>query len=106
MNDVIDALVGDMPEEYGDDYIMEEINSNQWLIDGQYSFSEFLIKMNLEDIDVYESFNTIGGYIIKELEAIPEIGTTVELRQYKLKVVAMDGPRIDKIQVINFSRED
>lgn len=100
MDDVVDALVGDITQEHQYEYTIHQRDENSWLVDGQFSFIEFLRKMNLDDDHVSDHFHTIGGYIIHQHQAIPATGTIVELENLTLEVVDMDGPRIDKVLVI------
>ena len=41
MDDVVDALVGDVTENYQSEYEIVKRNENSWLVDGQYSLLEF-----------------------------------------------------------------
>ncbi len=99
MDDVVDALVGDITQEHQHEYTIIQRNENSWLVDGQFSFPEFLRKMQLSDEHISEQFHTIGGYIIHQHHAIPTTGIIVSLENYTLEVVDMDGPRIDKVLV-------
>jgi CBS domain containing-hemolysin-like protein len=44
--------------------------------------------------DVYD---TIGGYIMAELERIPAMGDSVEIEGGTLTVLRMDGRRVDRV---------
>ena len=99
MDDVVDALVGDITQEHQYEYTIVQRDENSWLVDGQFSFSEFLRKLHLIDEHISEHFHTIGGYIIHQHQAIPTTGIVVRLENYELEVVDMDGPRIDKVMV-------
>lgn len=100
MDDVIDALLGDITTDTVQDYVIEKRDENSWLADGQFSFSEFIRKFKLTDIQPSEQFHTLGGYIIHEHKSIPKTGTQVKIGPLKLEVIDMDGPRIDKIMII------
>jgi len=99
MDDVIDALLGDISSDAVQDYIIEKRDETSWLADGQFSFSEFIRKFKLTDIQTSEQFHTLGGYIINECKSIPKIGTLVTVGPLTLEVIDMDGPRIDKIMI-------
>ncbi len=100
MDDVLDSLVGDITQDHQQEYSLFQRDENSWLVDGQYSFSEFLRKMQLSDEYLSEDFHTIGGFIIEQNKSIPDIGTKVTIENYTLEVIDMDGPRIDKILLI------
>ncbi len=97
MDDVLDSLVGDITQDHQQEYSLFKRDENSWLVDGQFSFSEFLRKMHVSDEYLSESFHTIGGFIIEQHKSIPNIGTKVDIENYTLEVIDMDGPRIDKI---------
>lgn len=99
MDDVVDALVGDITQEHQHEYTIIQRDENSWLVDGQFSFPEFLRKMQLNDDYISEQFHTLGGYIIHQYQAIPTTGISVKLENYIIEVVDMDGPRIDKVLV-------
>lgn len=51
MDDLVDALVGDVTEHYQDEYQIVQRDENSWLVDGQYSLIEFVrhFGINLSD---------------------------------------------------------
>lgn len=101
MDDVLDSLVGEITQEHQQEYGLFKRDEQTWLVDGQYSFSEFLRKMQLSDEYLSEDFHTVGGFIIEQNNSIPNIGSKVTLENFVLEVIDMDGPRIDKIMVTN-----
>jgi putative hemolysin len=44
-------------------------------------------------------FDTIAGFVLHELERIPNTGETFEWRGFEFEIVDMDGQRIDKLIV-------
>jgi putative hemolysin len=99
MDDVLDALVGDISQEHQSEYTIIQRDENSWLVDGQFSYNEFLRKFKISDQAFSEEFHTVGGYIIHEHKTIPGTGVKVEMEHLTLEVIDMDGPRIDKILV-------
>ena len=100
MDDVVDALIGDITQEHQHEYTIVQRDENSWLVDGQFSFPEFLRKLQLSDEYISDEFHTIGGYIIHQHRSIPTTGIVVKLEDYSIEVVDMDGPRIDKVLVM------
>ncbi|MBL0100389.1 MAG: HlyC/CorC family transporter [Saprospiraceae bacterium] len=99
MDDVLDALVGDITQDHQTEYSIAKRDDNTWLVDGQFSFAEFLRKFKIAETEISEEYHTVGGYIINSFSSIPNIGVKVELENLTLEVIDMDGPRIDKILV-------
>jgi putative hemolysin len=42
-------------------------------------------------------FDTLAGFILHELERIPQTGDRMEWRGFNFEIIDMDGHRIDKI---------
>ena len=99
MDDVLDALVGDISQEHQSEYSIIQRDENSWLVDGQFSYSEFIRKFKISSLEFSEEFHTVGGYIIHIYKTIPYTGVKVEIEHLTLEVIDMDGPRIDKILV-------
>jgi len=99
MNDLLEALVGDVSEFYSEDYTFIERADGTWLIDGQYPLPEFLHKFDLDDMAESLPFNTISGLILHQLRRIPMAGDTLEWMNFNIEILDMDGARIDKVLV-------
>ncbi|MDR3060882.1 MAG: hemolysin family protein [Dysgonamonadaceae bacterium] len=104
LNDILDALVGDISETDEFEYASELQSDGSLIVDGQIPFVEFLEKIGLDDdmIDTIKAnYITIAGYIIDELERIPEEGDIVKWENYTFEVLDMDHNRVDKVKVSN-----
>ena len=71
------------------------------MVDAQFSFYNFLSHFDKDDwIDEDEQeFDTLGGFVIDELQRIPVAGDHFEWRGFTFEIVDMDGARIDKLLV-------
>lgn len=47
-----------------------------------------------------EDYDTIGGFIMHRLGRIPRVGDRIEVPGYQLRVMAMDGRRVDRVLVV------
>lgn len=100
LNDILGAIVGDMPEVGDDDYEIVERKDGSFLVDAQLPFYDFLIRFEKEDwVDDEQEFDTVGGFMIHHLERIPSVGDTLEWRGFNFEIVDMDAARIDKVLV-------
>ena len=45
-----------------------------------------------------EVYDTVGGFLMRELERIPVVGDEVEIEDGTLEVVRMDGRRVDRVR--------
>jgi putative hemolysin len=101
LNDILEAIVGDVPQTGQEEYEIVERIDGTYLVDAQIPFYNFLSKfektewMNEDEHD----FDTIAGFVLHELEHIPQTGETFEWRGFSFEIIDMDGQRIDKLLV-------
>jgi putative hemolysin len=104
--DILNAIVGEMPEAEDDDYKITERKDGSFLIDAQIQFYNFLTHFD-KTIWINEGeneFDTLAGFILHELKRIPATGDTFEWRGFRFEIIDMDGQRIDKV-LVNISDE-
>jgi putative hemolysin len=97
MNDLLEALVGDVSEFYISEFSFIQRADGSWIIDGQYPLAEFLQKFDLDYLIEDYPFNTISGLILHQLRRIPATGDTLLWRNFEIEILDMDGARIDKV---------
>lgn len=110
MDDILDALVGDVSEYGQNDYTITQRDDFSWFADAQYPYFELLNYFDLDDdADEEEEtggFNTIAGLVLSNLDRIPVIGDKVSWRNFEIEVVDMDGMRIDKVIITKHIAEE
>lgn len=101
LNDILEAIVGDMPEVGADDYDMVKRDDGSYLIDAQIPFYDFLSEFEMEDMmaEFEQEFDTLAGFILHHLEHIPVTGEKLTWKHFTFEIVDMDAHRIDKILV-------
>lgn len=104
LHDIMDALVGDISEVEGEEYrIVPREDGKSYLVDAQLPFDEFIayfsIQLSEYDKKEFTSFNTIGGFVLYQLEEIPVTGQSFEWNTFLFEVVDMDKSRIDKLLI-------
>ncbi len=101
LNDILEAIVGDMSQPDEEPYEMTERADGSFLIDAQISFYDFLKHFDktewLDEGD--QEFDTLAGFILDQLKEIPKTGDTFNWRGFNFEIVDMDNHRIDKILV-------
>lgn len=98
LKDILEALVGTMPEENdANDWVTREDGSI--LLDGQFSFYDFLERFDKEHLFQENDFNTVSGLVIDLLNEIPHVGQKVSWDEFTFEIMDMDGARVDKILV-------
>lgn len=103
LNNILDDLVGDIPDgqEDIDDKEIIRREDGSWLVDGQCSLYDFKrhFKVNIDD-DIEKNYVTVSGLFFNETESLPHVGDTIEIGNYILEIIDKDGNRIDKILAI------
>jgi putative hemolysin len=101
LNDILEAIVGDMPQPDVEDYEIIEREDGSFLVDAQIPFYNFLAKFEKTDWmnEGEQNFDTFAGFVLHELEHIPRAGEMFDWKGFKFEVVDMDGHRIDKVLV-------
>ncbi|MBK6385032.1 MAG: HlyC/CorC family transporter [Chitinophagaceae bacterium] len=101
LNDILEAIVGDMPQPNEDEYEIIKRDDGTYIVDGQIPFYNFLTRFEKTEWmnEGEHDFDTLAGFILHELEKIPKTGDKLDWKGFKIEVVDMDGHRIDKVLV-------
>ena len=101
LNDILDAIVGEVPHIDEEQYEIVERKDGSYLVDAQIPFYNFLSYFDQTDYlnGEDQQFDTLAGFILNELERIPKTGDHLEWHGFTFEVVDMDNTRIDKIMV-------
>ena len=108
LNDILDAIVGEVPHLDEELYEIVERKDGSYLIDAQIPFYNFLSYFEhtgyLDENE--QQFDTLAGFILNELERIPQAGDQLEWHGFKFEIMDMDNNRIDKILVYKPGEEE
>ncbi len=101
LNDILEAIVGDVPQTGQEEYEIVERKDGTFLVDAQIPFFDFLSHFEKTDWanEAEHDFDTLAGFVLHELEHIPGTGECFEWRGFDFEIVDMDGQRIDKLLV-------
>ena len=99
LNDILDALVGDLSVTDEFDFEIFEREDGSYLIDAQLPFEDFLnhFEITAENKKDLVGFDTLGGFAMHIIEDIPETGEKFVWQNFEFEIVDMDKSRIDKI---------
>lgn len=101
LNDILEAIVGDVPQTGQDEYEIVERTDGTFLVDAQIPFYDFLSRFEKTDWinEAEHDFDTLAGFVLHELEHIPQTGEKFDWRGFDFEIIDMDGQRIDKLLV-------
>ncbi|MFB0946691.1 MAG: putative hemolysin [Spirosomataceae bacterium] len=108
MNDIMDALVGDISEENEFEYEITPRDDGSFLIDASLPFDEFLneFEIDINNRKDYSGFDTMGGFALEILQEIPDTGDKFTWEGYEFEIIDMDKNRIDKILVQQITADE
>jgi putative hemolysin len=100
LTDILEALVGELPEAGEGDPRVVKREDGTWLIDGMVGLDELKQVLGVahlpgEDAD----FHTLGGYLMAQLNRVPMVADRVTAGDYRFEIVEMDGRRVDRVLV-------
>lgn len=106
IEDVLEQIVGDIEDEH-------DIDDDTYIIkrnDGSYTLKALT---PIEDFNEYftaeladDEFDTVGGLIMQHLARLPKAGETVEMANFRFKVLRADSRRIHLLQVSRLAADD
>jgi len=101
LNDILEAIVGDVPQKGQDEYEIVERQDGTFLVDAQIPFYDFLTRFEKTEWmnEAEHDFDTLAGFVLHELEHIPVTGESFEWRGFTVEIIDMDGQRIDKLLI-------
>jgi CBS domain containing-hemolysin-like protein len=106
LEDVLEEIVGEIEDEFDTagpkPFIREGEN---FRVNGQYPLHELRERLDLpDDLDVGD-VDTVGGYVIRQLNRWPKIGDTIEMGNYKVKVTATQSKRVLQVFITPIKKE-
>ncbi|GAB3427016.1 hemolysin family protein [Niabella aquatica] len=101
LKDILEAIIGDMPQQDDDEYEVIRRDDGTFLVDGQLPFYDFLSYFDKTDWmnEGEQEFDTIAGFILHKLKRIPSASDKLEWNGFDFEIIDMDGHRIDKVLV-------
>lgn len=105
LEDILEELVGEIWDEHDEVSVdIEKVAENEYLVNGSASLEDFFEYFNIQKIE--DEVTTVNGWVMMNLEKIPEKGDTFKFENLSAEVVSVDGKRADKIKIIVEGKED
>ena len=99
LEDILEEIVGDIRDEYDGDEEEElvEVAPGEYVAEGAMKLDDLNDRLNL-GLDS-EDYDSIGGFMIEQLDHLPEAGESMEYQGIRMVVDAVDRNRIDKVRI-------
>jgi putative hemolysin len=106
LNDILEAIIGDLPEQHMDAYEITEREDGSYLVDAQIPFYDFLSRFEKTEWmnEGEQEFDTLAGFILHQLKRIPHTGEKFHWEGFSIEIIDMDAQRIDKV-LVHISKE-
>jgi putative hemolysin len=99
MEDLIEEIVGEIQDESDmEERPVERLKDGSLVIDASLVVRELRNDYGLP-IPESPDYETIGGFIQTQLQALPKAGEIIQHGEYKFTVVDMEGRRINKVKI-------
>ena len=101
MKDLMETIAGDFPEEYEREEAPSiEMHADQsFTVDGSLEYGSLAQQIDLPMQDEEADFHTVAGLIMDEVQAIPEVGDSIDYHQWRFTVIEKVGQRIERVKV-------
>nr|WP_291397620.1 hemolysin family protein [Devosia sp.] len=96
--DILEAITGAFQEEEGDEKAYVTREDGSFLVSGWMQADEFQAHIGVP-VPKDAKFETVAGYVLSELNHLPQVGEVFERGQWRFEVMDLDGRRIDKVLV-------
>jgi putative hemolysin len=100
IENLVEEIIGDIQDEYDrEEREYEQISPVEYIVNGQMNLDDFNELMGVE-LEGGEEYDTVGGFMLAQLDKIPVVGDVVRTEDVTLTVLALHGRRISKIQAV------
>ncbi|MEH2414180.1 hemolysin family protein [Nostoc sp.] len=99
IKDVIAEIIGDASEsENSDDLLIQMLDKQKFLVQAQINLEDLNEILHL-NLPLTREYQTLGGFLLYQLQKIPAIGESFRYQNLEFTVVSIVGPRLHQIQV-------
>ncbi len=96
--DLLEAITGDFPDSESDEPKVVTRADGSYLVAGWMPVDEFADLLSLE-LDADRDYETAAGFVLEKVGRLPEVAERLDLPNWSIEVVDLDGRRIDKLLV-------
>lgn len=99
IKDIVAEIIGDTEEPTNtEELAVQMLDDQTYLVQAQLHIEEVNELLNLE-LPLLDEYQTLGGFLIYNLQKIPDEGETLNYHNLELTVASAEGPRLHQIRV-------
>lgn len=101
LEDILEEIVGEIHDEYDEDEesdYLQKLSEREYLVEGAINLEDLddILGLNLES----EEYDSLGGFIIEQLDRFPATGDSVSTETgIRLVVESLDKNRIERVHI-------
>jgi CBS domain containing-hemolysin-like protein len=104
LEDLLEELVGDVHDEHEHDPeppgLPTPASDGTWTLSGLLRPDEVADRTGVEIPDGGAVYETLAGLVMASLGRVPAVGDAVEVNGVQLRVLSMDGRRVDQVELL------
>ena len=102
LEDILEELVGEIQDEEDDeDKIVDKVGENVFWVQATQPLDEINEHLPKKfPLSEDNEYNTLAGYILHELEDIPEENQEFEMNDYHVKILKMQNKSVDLVELV------
>ncbi|HOE16880.1 MAG TPA: hemolysin family protein [Syntrophorhabdaceae bacterium] len=98
LEDIMEEIFGEIMDETDVDDRIERLKDGSVIIDASYSIRDLNNRFHL-DLAESPDYETLGGFILTQLQEIPKGGEIILQGPHRFTVVGLEGRRITKVKL-------
>lgn len=105
LEDILEELVGEIWDEHDEGLLdIEQISKNEYIVQGSMSIDDFYEYFNISKEE--KEISTVNGWIMKNLDKIPQVDDTFADGNLTAIVLSLDGKRAEEIKITVEDKDD
>mgnify|MGYP006277858217 FL=1 len=99
ISDLTSEIVGDEEDPSNpDDNDLQQLQEHSWLVAGDLEIYELNRELGLQ-LPESDEHHTLAGFLLERLQHIPAPGESLRWKGHQFLIMAMDGPRIERVEI-------
>ena len=99
LEDLVEEIVGEVADEHDRaTSTARRLPGGSWTVPGMWRPDEVTERIGVS-VPEDGPYETLGGFVMERLGRVPRVGDEVEVDGWRLRVIAMDTRRVERLQL-------